>query len=153
MCCLACNICGVTTVNGGSVGPSSCCRLSTRCSLSVISPDRPSTAGVLAFRWILHVFCLDYHQPICVSVCVGRKRQFTTSPHIFLPRNTAEFLLLHGITTTSVDGSPLCRHLPGCTYNSTNRSGSSNTAWRWITTRRYGFSSADFAGDVVLYCT
>ena len=43
----------------------------------VISPDRPSTGGVLAFLWILHVFCLDYHQPICVSVCVGRKRQFT----------------------------------------------------------------------------
>ena len=60
MCRLACNVCGVTTVNGSSVGSSSYCRLSTRCSLSVISPDRPSTAGVLAFLWILHVFCLDY---------------------------------------------------------------------------------------------
>ena len=47
MCRLACNVCGVTTVNGSSVGSSSCGRLSTRCSLSVISPDRPSTAGVL----------------------------------------------------------------------------------------------------------
>ena len=33
MCRLACNVCGVTTVNGSSVGSSSCCRLSTRCSL------------------------------------------------------------------------------------------------------------------------
>ena len=68
MCRLACNVCGVATVNGSSVGSSSCCRLSTRCSLSVISPDRPSTAGVVAFLWILHVFCLDYHQPICVCL-------------------------------------------------------------------------------------
>ena len=114
MCRLACNVCGVTTVNGSSVGSSSCCRLSTRCSLPVISPDRPSTEGVLAFLWILHVFCLDHHQPICESVCVGRKRPFTTSHHIFfLPRSTAVFLLLHGITSTSVDGRPLCSHLPG----------------------------------------
>ena len=68
MCRLACIVCGVTIVNGSIVGSSSCCRVSARCSLSVISPDRPSTAGVLAFLWILHVFCLDYHQPICVSV-------------------------------------------------------------------------------------
>ena len=93
MCRLACNVCGVTTVNGSSVGWSSCCRLSRRRPLSVISPDRPSTAGVPAFLLILHVFCLDYHQPICASVCVGRKRQFTTSHHIFLlPRSTAVFL-------------------------------------------------------------
>ena len=121
MCRLACNVCGVTTVNGSSVGSTSSGRLSTRCSLSVISPDRPSTAGVLAFLWILHVFCLDYHQHICVSVCVGRKRQFTTSYHIFLPRSAAVFLLLHGITPTSVDGRPLCSHLPGCKYDITNR--------------------------------
>ena len=100
MCRLACNVCGVTTENCSSVGSSSCCRLSTRCSLSVISPDRQSTEGVLAFLWIRHVFCLDYHQPICVSVCVGRKRQFTTFHHIFLPRSTAVFVLLHGITPT-----------------------------------------------------
>ena len=68
---LACNVCGVTTVYGSNVGSSSCCRLQTRCSLSVISPDRPSTASVLASLWILHVFCLNYHQPICVSVCVA----------------------------------------------------------------------------------
>ena len=105
MCRLECNVCGVTTVNGSSVGSSSWCRLSTRCSLSVISPDRPSTAGVLAFLWTLHVFCLDYHQPIWVSVCVGRKRQFTTSHHIFfLPTSTPVFLLLHGITPTSSMG-------------------------------------------------
>ena len=121
MCRLACNVCGVTTVYGSSVGSSSCCRLSTRCSLSVISLDRPSTAGVLAFFWMLHVLCLDYHQPICVSVGVGRKRQFTKSHHIFfLPKSTAVCFLLHGITPASVDGCPLCRHLPGCTYNITN---------------------------------
>ena len=57
MCRLACNVCGVNTVNGSSIGSSSCCRLSTGCSLSVISLHRPSTAGVLAFFWILHVLC------------------------------------------------------------------------------------------------
>ena len=122
MCRLACNVCGVTTVNGSSVGSSSCCRLSARCSPSVISPDRPSTVGVLAFLWIQHVFCLDYHQPICVSVCVGSKRQFKISHHIFfLTRSTAVFLLLHGITPTSVDGRPLCSYLPGWPYHVTNK--------------------------------
>ena len=84
MCRLACNVCGITTVNGSSVGSSSCCRLSTRCSLSVISPDRPSTAGVLAFLWVLHVFCLDYHQPICACICLcwPQAPVYNISPHL-----------------------------------------------------------------------
>ena len=108
---MACNVCGVTTVNGSSICSSSCCRISTRCSLSVISPDRPSTAGVHAFLWILQVFCLDYHLPICVSVCVGRKRQFTTSHHIFLPRSTAGFYcytVSHRLASMGVRSAATC---------------------------------------------
>ena len=121
MCRLACNVCGVTTVNGSSVGSSSCGRLSTRCSLSVISPDRPSTAGVLAFLWILHVFCLDYHQPICVSVFTASAslQHLTTSS--FCPEALLCFYCCTGITPTSVDGRPFCSHLPGWTYNITNK--------------------------------
>ena len=85
-------------------------------TFSHVSPSRrTSTTQPLATVPGYHtISTIDYHQPICVSVCVGRKRQLTTSHHIFfLPRSTAVFLLLHGITPTSVDGRPLCSHLPG----------------------------------------
>ena len=113
MCRLACNVCGVTTVNGSSVGSSSYCRLSTMCSLSVICPDRPSTAGVLAFLWVLLVFCLDYHLPICVSVCVGHKRQFTTqfTTSSFCPEALLCFYcytVSHRLASMGVRPAPTC---------------------------------------------
>ena len=59
------------------------------------------------------MFCLDYHLPICVSVCVGHKRQFTTqfTTSSFCPEALLCFYcytVSHRLASMCVHRAPTC---------------------------------------------
>ena len=82
-CRFACNVCGVTTVNGSSVGSSSCCRLSTRCSLSDLSKSsRYSRCPCIPLDTTRVLSGLPPAY-LCISLCWPQAPVYNISPHLF----------------------------------------------------------------------
>ena len=83
VCRLACTVCGVTTVNGSSVGTSSCCRLSTKvltlCDLSRSSKYSRCPCISLDTARVLSGLPSAY---LCICLCWPQAPAYNISPHL-----------------------------------------------------------------------
>ena len=79
MCRLACNVCSVTTKNGSSIGSSSCCRLSTRCSLSVVSPGQQVSLHSFGYCTCSVWTTISLSSYLSVLAAIASLQQLTTS--------------------------------------------------------------------------